>query len=228
MYPFPGAIDAYEAFWRDVAARVAWLPRDLWWTDDVQASWIDPEVVVSQACGWPVATTLAGRVRVVGAFEYDVPVAEGHRYRSILIATRAGALIEFEGARAAVNGEDSLSGWVSLQRALGVTPTDVVWTGAHKQSLIALQRGDAEIACIDSVSLAHIRRDHPELLERLHTVGVGPLIPSHAIVLAATASDEQVDELRGAFAAVTAPPELFIRSFIPLGNEAYDRVSLAP
>ncbi len=133
------------------------------WGLDVGALWRDPDLIVSQTCGWPVVTSLAGAVRVVGAFAYRTPRWHGRSYASVLVARRPGEAADFCGGRAAVNSLDSLSGWISLVWALGRWPADPVITGAHLGSLEALQAGTADVAAIDalkpsSTCAASIRR----------------------------------------------------------------------
>ena len=52
-----------------------------------------------------------------------------------------------------------------------------------------MHRGEADLACIDSWSLALIERQEPELLVGLHRVGLGPLVPTPAITVAESVSD---------------------------------------
>ena len=96
----------------------------------------------------------------------------------------------------AANSDDSLSGWVSLQAAtVGVGrpwPGRIHWTGAHIESVRAVRAADADLASIDELTWAHLRRLEPGLVDRLHVVGRGPWIPSPAIVT----STGRVDELR--------------------------------
>lgn len=238
MYPFEGIRNAYQQLWAVVHRHAPWTPEHLTWTDnadavDLPSTWMDPHCVVGQACGWPVATTLAPHVQVIGALQYAVPEAVGHRYRTMIMAARPGDLADFADAPAAANSPDSLSGWISLTVALhGVGATldhPVTFTGAHVHSLRLLQEGEAAVASIDPVTLAHVRRLFPHLVEGLHLIGHGPLVPSVPLITPATTSPDQLAELRAAFAAAVADPglrpaleTLLIEAFVPLGNDAYE------
>jgi ABC-type phosphate/phosphonate transport system substrate-binding protein len=151
---------------------------------------------------------------VVGAFSLTIPDAEGHHYRSVLLATRPAALDELvqTGTRAVANSPDSLSGWVSLLAATvgagGTWPGEVAFSSAHVESLRVLAAGLADLACIDSWSLALIARQEPELVAGLHRVGTGPLIPSPAVTVRRTVGPDEADRLASAFEAALAAAEL--------------------
>ena len=225
MYPFVELRPAYEALWSAVHRRAPWLPGRLTWHDDVHRSWTSPDLVVGYTCGWPLVTRLAATVQVVGTFEFDVPGAEGSSYRSVLVAREAGPLASFAGASAAVNGPDSLSGWVSLIAAVhgaGARWTGpVTWTGAHVESVRAVQSGAADIASIDAVSWHHVRRFAPELTDGLEIVGEGPLVPCLPVVAPRRLPADAIDQLASALehavvdpALATEVADLRVRSFV--------------
>lgn len=240
MYPMEPLRPAWARLWDAVHERTGWTPDVLTWVDDVQSSWVNPDCVVAHACGWPVATTLADVVDVVGAFAFGVPFAEGPRYRTSLMSLRPDALDSFDTAHtvAAANTECSLSGWISLRAGVvggRAWPGPVLWTGGHAASLAALQDGRADIASIDPLTLAFVERHLPELLVGLHEVGRGPLVPSTPIVVPRGTAPERIAELRDALVAAVADPavkatdDLFIKEFVPLDRDVYDAlVELVP
>lgn len=214
MYPFAPLVPVWERLWAAVRREVPWVPAPLRWDGEVQEHWRDPSCAVAHACGWPVAAELADLVDVVGAFTLALPDAEGHRYRSVLLAADPGAL-----ARAAApgpdhdlvlaaNSVDSLSGWISLLAALGRPswPGRVRWTGSHVRSLAALRGGEAHLACIDCLTLAHLRAADPAVDAGLHVVGRGPWIPNPAIVVRRGTPLEARLALADAIRAAVADP----------------------
>jgi hypothetical protein len=234
MYPFPHVRDAWDALWRAVHAIAPWTPPTLVWSGDAHERWADPDCLVSHTCGWPLAAAHAHELVPVGAFRLTIPEASGHRYRATLLAHRPGRPADFArpGVRAAANSVDSLSGWVSLLHATvgttGTWPGSVTFTAAHFESLQALRRGEADLACLDSLSLAHFRTVDPDLLDGLHVVGYGPSVPSPAITARVGTPPERVDELRAAFATAVADPtlagvtrRLFVDGFVALGLDEY-------
>jgi ABC-type phosphate/phosphonate transport system substrate-binding protein len=91
-----------------------------------------------------------------------------------------------------------------------------------------LAAGDADLACIDSWSLALIERERPELVAGLHRVGLGPWIPSPAVAVRADVSVERGDQLAVALADAIADDAssaisdaLLVDGFVPLTIDDY-------
>lgn len=237
MYDLVELRDAHAELWRSVAARLAdaglAAPEQLTHDDDVHALWHDPAMLVSQACGWPLVTELVGVADVIGAFEYDVPDADGPTYHSHLVAPAGHPLpdaAELADVTVAVNGTDSLSGWISLVRsfplAIDEWPGAVEITGAHVRSLDALRAGHADLACIDAVTWALLADVRPSAIEGVEIVGRAPQIPCLPIIVAASALLAErgviADAIREAVAdAHAAAVALRIVRFHPLTDDAY-------
>lgn len=234
MYPFPSTTVGYDLLWEGIHRRLPWTPSALDWTIDPHTSWTDPRLCVGQACGWPVVTLLRGHVRVVGAFAPDVAEADGHRYHSVVVARaehRGRTAPSFAGAVAAVNSPRSLSGWVSLIHAVHGPGARwegrVVWSGAHAESVRAVSEGRADIASIDSVTLAMLRRHDPECVRGLVEVGAGPVVPALPMIVPISWSDDQVEELRAAVSgSLHEVPgigeRILARRFVPLDADDYE------
>lgn len=212
MYPFAHAWPSYQSLYRAVATQLPWLPAELETTGDVHGTWEQPDVIVGQACGYPAAALVRDKIQVFGAFELSLEHAVGHRYRSILLARRPGQPHEFSQAKAAANSVESLSGYLSLTVAihgLGARVHEpVVFTGAHRASVRALSDGDVDIAAIDGLSLRHLLTEDPTLLDALHAVGVGPLIPTPALYTTVDLPPDRVAALQAAFARAVEDPAL--------------------
>lgn len=230
MYPFGPLRAATEELWATIRAHLGAGPSSLEWTVVPPEVWFHPDLLLAQACGWPLVTSLADRLTVVGTFDYAVPNADRGTYCSVIIGrdeTPLATLQAMPGVTAAVNGTDSLSGWVSLQSVwLGVPPL-VVETGAHLESVRSVAQGRADVASIDAVSWAHFCRLEPALVAGLHVLGAGPRVPCLPLVV-----PEQhaglVPALRAACAAAVADPAaagacsaLLIRGFVPLDFADY-------
>lgn len=206
MYPFDSVRPAWDALWSAVHARAPWTPPALAHSGDVHARWADPDCAVNHVCGWPLARWHATRHRVVGTFRLSIAeAAGGHCYRSVLLSPHDRPLGELvaPGTRAVANSADSLSGWISLLAATvgpsGNWPGAIEFTTAHAESLQILAAGGADLACIDSWTLTLIGRERPDLVAGLHRVGLGPLIPSPAVTLAADLGEERAHALADAF-----------------------------
>lgn len=239
MYPFDTWRAATDALWDDVRSALPDLPPLAPWGRDVHALWRDPDLVVSQACGWPLITDLTGLVRTVGTFRYRTGDWSGDHYRSVIVARDRDAAHDLAGARAAVNGPESLSGWVSLVWFVagdggGSWPGTVTITGSHLASIRAVRDGTADIASIDAVTYAHAVRDRPDLLRGVVPIGHGPTVPCLPVIAAAGADDAWIDALRSALATAAArrndaTTTLMVDGFTPLDTDAYRALAvLAP
>jgi hypothetical protein len=80
---------------------------------DLLSHWRQPDLLLSQTCGYPLVTLLP-EVQTVGCFHYSAPGCEGIDYRSLLVARAADnarSLADFRGRRAICNSPDSQSGY---------------------------------------------------------------------------------------------------------------------
>jgi ABC-type phosphate/phosphonate transport system substrate-binding protein len=170
MYDFPELRWATDALWAAIAARVPGAPAVLERGRPLMGIWTDPALLLAQTCGYPLVTSLAGRVRVVATPRYRAEGCEGVFYRSAVIVRAdddAVCLADLRGRRCAVNGLDSHSGMNVLRAAVAPLAVgerffgDVVMTGAHVASVRAVAGGGADVAAIDCVTWALLGRLRP-------------------------------------------------------------------
>jgi ABC-type phosphate/phosphonate transport system substrate-binding protein len=234
MYPFESVRWAWDGLWELLRGRVDWLPEKLAHSGDVHARWADPDCLVNHVCGWPLARSHAEDHRVLGAFSLTIPGADGYRYRSTLVSPDDVALGDLLGddVRIVANSADSLSGWISLLNAIDGAdlprPDDIEFTSAHIESLRALAGADADLACVDSWSLALIAREQPDLVSALHKIALGPWIPSPAVTVRSTVPVADGEQFADALIAVLADDAsaaireaLFIDGFVRLTIDDY-------
>jgi ABC-type phosphate/phosphonate transport system substrate-binding protein len=235
MYAFPELHDAWDALYADVAARVGGAPARLTWEVDAHDTWLDPNLAIGMACGWPLIKTLCDQVKVVGTFSYTDTPGPAPMYRSVIVT---GGDLTFEEIardpadhRAALNSLDSLSGNISLLAAFGLGlewPGESVFTGAHLSSIEAVRSGAVDVAAIDGMTWAYRQREALPTLAGLRVIGHGPLLPCLPLIVPASASDAQIVEWRSAFASSVGEPRLaeslrrlMIRDFVPLDASDY-------
>jgi ABC-type phosphate/phosphonate transport system substrate-binding protein len=250
MYDFPELRDHTDALWAAIRGRLRsrgiaapeTLDRDL---PPLHDHWLDPLLLLSHTCGYPAVTVLDGRIDIVGSWATVVDeLGSPGWYRSVIVAReddqRADDLrgLTRAGLRLCANGPDSLSGWVSLAEFLDaqmgladellVNEVPVLITGAHAASLAAVQRGDADLASVDSWSFRQFSRRRPELVDGLRIVGRGPVV---AVTPLFAALGGPVETLRSVLADVASDPALVevhealgIVGFVPHGIEAHDPV----
>jgi ABC-type phosphate/phosphonate transport system substrate-binding protein len=214
------------------------VPERLSWPDDYPAHWQADNLLLSQACGYPLVTLLAGKVQLLGTFQYRADGCSGADYRSLLIA-RAGdgrkALAEFSGSVVAYNSVDSQSGYNTL-RAL-VAPlarqgrffAGSIASGSHRSSIELVAGGQADLAAIDCVSYALLQRHDPQALAGIQVIGRSEEAPALPLITSVGTSAETLALLRaGLKAAMQAPElaaartELLIEGFVELPLAAYD------
>jgi ABC-type phosphate/phosphonate transport system substrate-binding protein len=165
MYDWPEVRAATDALWAALRgalrARGVPAPETLERQRGLMEVWTDPGLVLGQTCGLPLVRGLAGRVAVVGALDYGLPGCAPGEYRSAVVVRaddpREG-LADFRGARLALNGTDSQSGYGAILhhvaplaeggRFFGAAEV----TGSHAASGALVASGGADIASIDHVS----------------------------------------------------------------------------
>jgi len=91
-----------------------------------------------------------------------------------------------------------------------------------------LSRGEADVASIDSVTLAHLKRIYPEIISNLFVICTGPLVPCLPIITHSSTTDSQLQQIRDAFMHATrdksishALDALFIGGFDALDIDDY-------
>jgi len=167
--------------------------------------WLSPDLLLTQTCGYPLMTLLRDQIRIVGRPRYELPDATAGNHCS-LILSRADdnrrTLADFRGSRGVINGEDSNSGMNLLRQRLAPLQRDgqffatVGISGAHRESLRWLRDGDADLAAIDSVTYAYLAQHAPQEVSGLRVVAPSALSPTLPFITVATATDEQIEQLR--------------------------------
>lgn len=216
------APDALCAFWEGLRgqmreAGLRGVPDELSRPADLDAHWRSPGTLLSQTCGYPLATVLADRVRLVGTPRYAAPGCRGSDYASLVVVRAddpARSVSDLRGRRAAFNGRRSQSGYNAF-RAL-VAPharggrffAEVIETGGHARSLRTVQDGTADVAAIDCVTYAMTARHAPRSIEGLRILSVSEPCPGLPLITAWATHDDDIARLRAAFAAACADPAL--------------------
>jgi ABC-type phosphate/phosphonate transport system substrate-binding protein len=167
--------------------------------------WLSPDLLLTQTCGYPLMTLLRGQARIVGRPRYELPDASAGNHCS-LILSRADdnrrTLADFRGSRGVINSDDSNSGMNLLRQRLAPLQRDgqffatVGISGAHRESLRWLRDGQADLAAIDSVTYAYLAQHAPEEVSGLRVVARSALSPTLPFITVATATDEQIEQLR--------------------------------
>jgi ABC-type phosphate/phosphonate transport system substrate-binding protein len=240
--------EALQAFWAVLAgllrqapeARGIDIPELLSQPADCHVQWLEGDLLLSQACGYPLVTQLAGKVQLVGSLAYDAPGVQGIYCQSQLICRvhdKRTTLADFAGSTLAFNDTLSQSGYNAL-RALVASTTNAprpffassLQTGAHYRSINSVRQGQADMAALDPVSWALWQQSHPALATELKVFGQTEKYPGLPLITARQTPPALVGALRcalqticteAAYTAVRAP--LLIGGFETTRLSDYER-----
>ena len=221
MYDFPWTAKANDALWAAMAERLSAAgvdaPRSLSRGADLHELWRNPKLIFGQTCGYPYVTQLRGDVALIATPIYAFAGCHGPSHSSVIVANKQRtrrALVDFAGARAAINARDSNSG-MNLFRAT-IAPIaegraffgQVIVTGSHEASLAAVSGGAADIAAIDCVSFALLQHGRPELTQNVEAIAHSPPSPALPFIVSADLAKAHLGAVRAAFFATLNDPAL--------------------
>jgi len=245
MYDMADLAAANDALWRIVAVRlraegVPDVPDRLTRDRTLARLWEDPRLLLAQTCGYPLKTSLVGKVRLVATPRYRAAGCDGTRHGSALVVRADDAsadLAALRGRVCAANQPHSNTGMNLLRAAVaelaGGRPffRRVLWSGSHRASLALVAAGEADVAAIDVVTLAHLRRFEPDLFGRIRILGHTAATEGLPLVTAGMTDDRTLALLRAALDEVGAAPEhaglrdrLLLDGFTLVPDEAYEPV----
>jgi ABC-type phosphate/phosphonate transport system substrate-binding protein len=221
MYDGPGTAHANDAIWAAIAVglreRDVATPERLTRAGDLPTLWGSPHLVFGQTCGYPYIKDLRDTVALIATPEYDFPGCEGVAHRSFLVR-RAGdprrSLEVFRGGVAALNAWDSNSGMNLFRAAIAPLAggrtffSAVVAMGSHQRSVEAVAEGRADLAAIDCVSFALMKRFRPNLVARVAIVAESPLSPGLPFIMSARLPEATIASVGEALFEALAHPDL--------------------
>lgn len=183
-YDLDELVDATDGWWRGIAGHLRRLgvdrvPEGLSRAGSHVERWQHRDLLLSQACGYDVLYDAADDIVPIATPCYLAEGCEGPRYRSIVVVRTASpfrSLAQLRGMRVAVNEAASHSGTNALRSVVaplsrdGVFFREVLVTGSHSDSLAAVHAGDVDVACIDTIVLALLRRARPAAVRGLRPI----------------------------------------------------------
>ena len=188
----------------------------------VSALWVDPELLVTQACGLDLFLTDAP-IEPIASPVFDLDCAAGMYFSYIIRKVKGKWNGKLNGSVAAVNSFSSRSGWSALLSRLN--PQRVIVTGSHQTSIEALKNGVVDVAAIDAVTWSILERDAPAKLAGLEIVDRSSDAPSPPYVVRRGVDPEKVfRKLQVAFdspSSSDAKKALILKSIIPAQRDDY-------
>ncbi len=245
MYVFPELMTATADWWSGLRrhfrqAGLPEMPAAIGEPADLYAHWLQPDLLFTQTCGYPLTHELAGRVQLVATPCYSAPGCEGANYRSVVVVRAAdgiGQAADLRGKRVAFNSRDSQSGYNTLRNFIAPLAQDgrffgaQLETGGHRRSLAAVRRGDADVASLDCVSFALIAAVAPQEVAGIQVLGMTEPAPNLPFITALGTKPDVVARLRDGLREAMEDPHLasarsalLIAGVEVLPLEAYDRI----
>ncbi|MYD99757.1 MAG: PhnD/SsuA/transferrin family substrate-binding protein [Alphaproteobacteria bacterium] len=211
---------AVQRWWSGLAGHlrasgVSGVPDLLTWPEDRYRQWRDPGLLLGQTCGYPLVNGLAPDVKLVATPHYGAPGCDGPRYAAHVLVReddRARNVGDLRGARLAVNGEDSYSGYHVWRRILPAGEdarsffAEIAAPGSHRASIGSVLAGEADACAVDCVTHALLSDWLGGELRGTRILATSPTAPGLPYVTGAATPDAEVRKLRdGLFAALADP-----------------------
>jgi ABC-type phosphate/phosphonate transport system substrate-binding protein len=222
MYDPPELRPLVDAWWGGLArafrqAGIDDVPDRLDRNIAFDALWGASDLLFAQACGYPMLGKWAGRLEYVATPRYAAPGCDGVRYCSWIVVAAdspAQCIEDLRGARCSINGRVSHSGYNAL-RAL-VAPLacnghffgSVTVSGSHFDSLLQIQRDEADTAAIDCVSHALFARCRPDVVASSRIIGRTVNAPGLPYVTRCPAESDLIRRMRAALDSAFTDPGL--------------------
>ena len=222
MYDLPEVGDSTDRLWAAIAEELRdggmqGVPDSLERPADPYDAWRCPGLVLSQSCGYPVATELRHALYVVATPHYAAPGCDGHRYSSVVVvraSSRATSLGALRGAVCAYNSRDSQSGYNAFRSLIAPISAgapffaETVATGAHAASIEAVRDGRADVCAVDCVTWALLARHRSGSLNGLKVLCRSEPVPGLPLVTAQDCTDAALETIRRALVRAFARPDL--------------------
>lgn len=212
MYDWPETRVQSDAFWLAIRQRLESVgidaPKHLL---HGAASLTDPDLLLGQTCGYPLATSLRDKVQYVTTPVYAVDGCTGTQYSSAIIAHESSRfdLSSMAEQTFAYNAGDSLSGYRVI-RAMFDAPEAffkyTILSGGHRKSAQMVAQGRADVAAIDAVCWHMVQQFDPEIARNLRVVGWTPLHPSLPMITSLNTDSQTITALRQVLKDVAQTP----------------------
>ena len=222
MYDMPEVRKALDSLWSGFAYNlqregIGDIPKYLVHDSPRNQLWDDPRVMFSQCCGYDLVNRYAGLLVPIATPHYGAPECKGGDYASVIVVREdheTDDVLDMRGAICVINGPESHSGMNAL-RAL-VAPvsrrgrffTHVKVSGSHRDSLEMIRRGEADVAAIDCVTYALLKRYRPDALSGIRKLGRTYRAPGVPYVTRAVLSKDTVARMRAAVLRTFADAKL--------------------
>lgn len=235
MYVAPGRVRQAQENWLE---RTLELIGERRWQEppvDFPSRWLSPELLLSQTCGYPLVTSLRGKVRLIGRPSYELPHSSGGYHCSLILCRTNSPITDlagFSGSHGLINADDSNSGMNLFRHTLSKVKegrffSTVSFTGAHRESIRRLKNHEGDLASIDSVTYDYLDKFQPEELKGLKIIARSDVSPCLPYITSVLRTEDEVSKIRFAMnEALKQLPEvaqdLAIKEVLPASEEDYE------
>ncbi len=214
--------DAIDLFWDVLSTNMRQnglqnVPDYLSHDKHLSDFWDDPDLLISQCCGFDVINRYNGRLKPVATPHYSAPGCIAENYCSLIVVAKDCPfqdVRQMEGVIAVINGPESHSGMSSLRHLVSTSQkngrffSSVITSGSHVASLDLIRARKADVAAIDSVTLALLQRYQTGAMDGLKVLGMTYNAPAPPYVVKATMPDDDVARIRDALVTTFNDPAL--------------------
>ncbi len=222
MYDLPDIREAQDSFWADLAQNliengIPDVPQNLTRGRSVHDLWSDPDLLISQCCGYDITHRYSGCLRPVATPLFAAEGCLAENYCSTIVVAEKSSFTdvrEMAGTIAVINGPESHSGMSSLRHLIarhhhqGRFFSDVKISGSHIASLHMIRNHQADIAAIDSVTLTLLQLHNKEILTGIKAIGTTYTAPAPPYVVRASLEEDQVKKIRQSLIKTFEKPTL--------------------
>jgi ABC-type phosphate/phosphonate transport system substrate-binding protein len=220
MYNLPEMKAENAAFWAAMrllltGARVPDLPDALSFERKPVPERIEPAVLFSQTCGYPLETIFAGQAIQLGSPVYAAPGCDGPTHCGLFVVpadSPAQAITDLRGKIFLLNSRHSNSGMNLPRRALADLAAGkpffglVNETGSQPGNLDRIAAGEGDVTAVDCVTYAFWSRHRPDRAQRTRVLAQTPPSPSIPFVTSAKTAPATVAALRTALTRIAREP----------------------
>ncbi|MGB1311261.1 MAG: phosphate/phosphite/phosphonate ABC transporter substrate-binding protein [Leucothrix sp.] len=222
MYNQPEIRAAAQAWWKGIAKHmqqqgISDVPTGLTDTIPLDQLWKSEQLFFSQCCGLNVVRGYDKHLSVLMVTDWDAPGCEPYHYASHIVVHEDSPykhINELKNTVAAINGPDSHSGMTTLMFEAhpfsenGHFFQAIRDSGSHVESLKLIQSKQADVAAIDCVTFALLKRYRPAAIDGIRIISRSQAAPALPYVTAISTDLTTKQRMQTALTEAFADPAL--------------------
>ena len=222
MYDPPELRSVVDAWWVGIARAlraegIAGVPERLDRETPFDQLWRAPDLLVAQACGYPLMVGWSDALLYVATPRYEAPGCDGSSYCSWLIVAAESSydcVEDLRNRRCSINGRNSHSGFNALRAHVAPLSVEgrffgsVHVSGGHSESLAQLLSGDVDVAALDCVTYALLQRCRADAIASTRIIGQTESAPGLPYVTRKDLDTDSISRLRAGLIAAFTDPRL--------------------